>query len=111
MCRPKESKGLGFRKIFVRNNALLGKWLWRFLMKSYALWHMVTLNIYGTHSNGWDTNILVRCHIGALGKSLLRIFKNIPRTFVSWWVMRENSILGTLIVEESTTTFTIFKSL
>ena len=25
-----------------------------------ALWHQVILSIYGSHSNGWDANTLVR---------------------------------------------------
>ena len=52
--------GLGFGKISLRNLALLGKWLWRYLRESTTLWHQVILSIYGTHSNGWDANTLVK---------------------------------------------------
>ena len=39
VCRPKEFGGLGFGKISLRNQALLGKWLWRFPKDSSILWH------------------------------------------------------------------------
>ena len=52
MCRRKEFDGLGFGKIALRNQALLGKWLWRYPKNSFALWHQVTLSIYGTYPNG-----------------------------------------------------------
>ena len=60
VCKLKAKGGLRFGKISLRNLALLGKWLWRYPRESLALWHQVILSIYGTHSNGWDTNTLVR---------------------------------------------------
>ena len=39
MCPSKESRGLGFGKISLKNCALLGKLLWKFLMESFTLWH------------------------------------------------------------------------
>ena len=60
VCKPRVKGGLGIGKILLRNRALLGKWLWRFPRESTTLWHQVILSIYGTHSNGWDTNTLVR---------------------------------------------------
>ncbi|RVW54000.1 hypothetical protein CK203_072965 [Vitis vinifera] len=58
--RPKEFGGLGIGKTALRNRALLGKWLWRFPRESSGLWHQVISSIYGTHTNGWDANIMVR---------------------------------------------------
>ncbi|RVX15392.1 hypothetical protein CK203_009286 [Vitis vinifera] len=60
VCKPRVKGGLGFGKILLRNLALLRKWLWRFPRKSTALWHQVIQSIYGTHSNGWDANTLVK---------------------------------------------------
>ena len=50
--------GLVFGKISLKNCALLGKW--RFPRESFALWHRVILSIYGTHTDGWDANTIVR---------------------------------------------------
>ena len=60
VCNPKAKGGLGFGKIFIRNFALLGKWLWRYPREGSSLWHQVILSIYGSHSNGWDANTIVR---------------------------------------------------
>ena len=60
VCKSKAKKGLGFGKIVLRNVALLGKWLWRYPREGSALWHKVILSIYGSHSNGWDANTIVR---------------------------------------------------
>ena len=38
-CRPKEFGTLGFGKFFLRNQALLGKWLWRYPKESSTIWH------------------------------------------------------------------------
>ncbi|RVW88612.1 hypothetical protein CK203_032960 [Vitis vinifera] len=56
VCKPKTIGGLGLGNISWRNLALLGKWLWRYPREGSALWHQVILNIYGSHSNGWDAN-------------------------------------------------------
>ena len=60
VCNPNAKGRLGIGKISIRNFALLGKWLWRCPREGSALWHQVILSIYGSHSNGWDANIIVR---------------------------------------------------
>ena len=37
VCSPKVKGSLGFGKISLRNLALLGKWLWRYLREDSAL--------------------------------------------------------------------------
>ncbi|RVX13541.1 putative ribonuclease H protein [Vitis vinifera] len=77
VCKPKEIGGLGFGNISLRNLALLGKWLWRYPREGSALWHQVILSIYGSHSNGWDANTIVRwSHLSLEGyfSSLSRVF-------------------------------------
>ncbi|RVW43709.1 putative mitochondrial protein [Vitis vinifera] len=39
---------------------IVWKWLWRYPREGSALWHQVILSIYGSHSNGWDVNNIVR---------------------------------------------------
>ena len=71
--------GLGFGKISLRNLALLGKWLWRYPRKSTTLWHQVILSIYGTHSNGWDANTMVRWSHRYLWKAIAQVFQDFSK--------------------------------
>ncbi|RVW96018.1 putative ribonuclease H protein [Vitis vinifera] len=79
VCKPKEIGGLGFGNISLRNLALLGKWLWRYPREGSALWHQVILSIYGSHSNGWDANTIVRWSHRCPWKAILKSFKSFPR--------------------------------
>ena len=76
VCRPKKLGGLGFRKTFLRNIALLGNWLWRFPRKKNGLWHKVIASIYGTHPNGWDTNMVVRWSHRCPWKAIAQVFQD-----------------------------------
>ena len=75
MCKPKEIGGLGFGNISIRNLALLGKWLWRYPREGSALWHQVILSIYGSHSNGWDANTIVRWSHRCPWKAISQVFQ------------------------------------
>lgn len=44
--------GLGIAKLELNNNALIGKWLWRFLNDQQAMWRRVIVSIHGS-SRGW----------------------------------------------------------
>ncbi|RVW42857.1 hypothetical protein CK203_083023 [Vitis vinifera] len=52
VCKPWEEGALGFKRISLRNKALLGKWLWRLPRESMTLWHKVILSFYRSHLNG-----------------------------------------------------------
>ncbi|RVX02045.1 hypothetical protein CK203_025447 [Vitis vinifera] len=75
MCNPKAKGGLGFGKISLRNLTLLGKWLWKYPREGSALWHQVILSIYGSHSNGWDANTLVKWSHRCPWKAIAQVFQ------------------------------------
>ncbi|RVW69328.1 hypothetical protein CK203_054867 [Vitis vinifera] len=52
-----------------------GKWLWRYPREGSALWHQVILSIYGSHSNGWDANTLVRWSHSCPWKAIAQVFE------------------------------------
>ncbi|RVW46826.1 Transposon TX1 uncharacterized 149 kDa protein [Vitis vinifera] len=79
VCKPKSRGGLGFGKISVRNVALLGKWLWRYPREGSALWHQVILSIYGSHSNGWDVNNIVRWSHRCPWKAIALVFQEFSK--------------------------------
>ena len=55
VCTPIASGGLGIRKVRLFNEALLGKWLWRFGMERAALWRQVIAVKYGRGWGRWCT--------------------------------------------------------
>ena len=55
VCNPIASGSLGIRKVRLFNEALLGKWLWRFGMARAALWRQVIGGKYGCEWGGWCT--------------------------------------------------------
>ena len=56
VCSPIASCSLGIRKVRLLNEALLGKWLWRFGMERAALWRQVIEVKYGNEW-GWLVEI------------------------------------------------------
>ncbi|KAJ9680329.1 hypothetical protein PVL29_019598 [Vitis rotundifolia] len=79
VCKSKANGGLGFGKIALRNVALLGKWLWRYPREGSALWHKVILSIYGSHSNGWDANTIVRWSHQCPWKAIAQVFQEFSK--------------------------------
>ena len=55
VCAPISSGGLGIRKLSLLNEALLGKWLWRFGIEKDALWRQVIESKYGSL---WGAGVL-----------------------------------------------------
>ena len=79
VCKPKAIGGLGFGKIALRNVALLGKCLWRYPREGSALWHKVISSIYGSHSNGWDANTIVRWSHRCPWKAITQVFQEFSK--------------------------------
>ncbi|KAJ9709801.1 hypothetical protein PVL29_001319 [Vitis rotundifolia] len=111
VCNPKAEGGLGFGKISLRNIALLGKWLWRFPREDSALWHQVILSIYGSHSNGWDANTLVRWSHRCPWKAIAQVFPDFSVDSVCGRKWGKNSFLGRSVVGGPTFGFPISKTI
>ena len=47
----REYGGLGIGNVKLRNIALLGKWLWRFVFEKETVWHRVIKGIHGVGDN------------------------------------------------------------
>ncbi|RVW29273.1 hypothetical protein CK203_113579 [Vitis vinifera] len=64
---------------FSKESRSFKKWFWRYLRESSALWHQVILSIYGTHSNGWDANSLVRWSHRCPWKVIAQVFQDFSK--------------------------------
>jgi hypothetical protein len=53
ICTPYSNEGLNIRNLRRFNEALLGKWLWRFRVEREALWRQVVAVKYGSLEGGW----------------------------------------------------------
>ena len=67
---PVEIGGLGIRNTRLFNQALLGKWLWRFGKEATHLWRQVIATKYGENSGGWCTRAVRRTHGCELWKNI-----------------------------------------
>jgi hypothetical protein len=55
ICTPLPMGGLGIRQTIPFNQALLGKWLWRFATENTAFWRQVIVSKYGVGNGDWYT--------------------------------------------------------
>jgi hypothetical protein len=58
VCQPVQCGGLGIKNHAVLNQALLGKWLWRFMVEHDSLWKQVIVTKYGYESGSWSPGIV-----------------------------------------------------
>jgi hypothetical protein len=80
VCSPMDEGGLGIRNIRRFNQALLGKWLWRFAHEEGAWWRSVLVAKYGTEWGGW-------CSKGIPGPHGVGLWKYICQ---GWQVFRSH---------------------
>ncbi|KAL4599613.1 hypothetical protein ACB092_11G138700 [Castanea dentata] len=81
VCLPVEMGGLGLRKVVPFNQALLGKWLWRYGHEDTHLWRRVISTKYGEDQGGWRTRDCRRSH----GCGLRRSFNEGEGTRIRFW--------------------------
>jgi hypothetical protein len=62
ICTPYLNGGLNIRNLRRFNEALLGKWLWRFRVEREALWRQVVVAKYGSLEGGWCSNMPTGTH-------------------------------------------------
>ena len=55
VCLSKEKGGLGIRSLAMLNKALLGKWVWRFVVEDNPMWKKVITWKYQIEEVGWFT--------------------------------------------------------
>ena len=72
ICSPVKNGGLGIRCLRKFNSALLAKWLWRYGLKSDALWRRVIGAKYGNEWGGWCTKSVS----GAYGVCLWKFIRS-----------------------------------
>ncbi len=58
VCQPVSRGSLGIKNHAVLNQALLGKWLWRFVVKHDTLWKQVVVTKYGYETGSWCPGIV-----------------------------------------------------
>ena len=72
VCAHKENDGLGIRKLDFLNQALLGKWIWRFAHENDNLWKKVISVKYGQEDFGRRTNEANRTFGVGVWKEILK---------------------------------------
>ena len=74
VSKSKKNGRLEVGNLIKRNKALLGKWLWRFLLEKDSLWHAIIVSKYGSHPNGWDANNDINSFLCASWKSIAKVW-------------------------------------
>ena len=69
-CSPVQSGGLALRNLRYFNEALLGKWLWRFGYEREALWRRVIRAKYGAEEGDWCSNSILGSYRVSLWKTI-----------------------------------------
>ncbi|XP_010250619.1 PREDICTED: uncharacterized protein LOC104592815 isoform X3 [Nelumbo nucifera] len=94
VCRSKEEGGLGLGNVVSKNEALLGKWLWRWPLERERLWHEVVKSIHGCSESGWDAGVSQRALFTTPWKAISGILPKFL-SFVRWNLPSEVKLLFT----------------
>jgi hypothetical protein len=70
VCSPYSHGGLAIKNIRRFNEALLGKWLWRFGVEREAFWRKIIMVKYGSLEGGWVSKVPSGPHGVGLWKSI-----------------------------------------
>jgi hypothetical protein len=70
VCSPFSIGGLGIRNFLLFNQALLGKWLWRYGIEREAWWRVAVDAKFGSLWGGWCSRELVGAHGVGLWKNI-----------------------------------------
>jgi hypothetical protein len=62
VCSPISEGGLGIQNVRKFNQALLGKWLWRYAHKEGAWWRTVLVAKYGSSRDDWRSCDITESH-------------------------------------------------
>jgi hypothetical protein len=60
VCHPLRAGGLGIRNVYKFNQALMGKWLWRYATEREALWRKIIKAKYEDQDGG---GVRRRCRV------------------------------------------------
>ena len=81
VCSPIEMGGLGIRNLESFNQALFGKWLWRYGHEVTHLWRKVISTKYGEGKGGWSTRVRRRAHGCGLWRSISEGWESFSKNF------------------------------
>ena len=94
VCLPIEMGGLGIRNVVSFNQALLGKWMWRFGHEVTHLWQRVISTKYGEGQGGG----VLKCAGGlmgvAFGEALMKGGRASLSIYLLLWVKALISAFG-----------------
>ena len=82
VCLPIEMSGLGIRSVVSFNQALLGKWLWRYDHEVTHLWRRVISTKYGEGQGGWSTKVCKGLMGVAYGEALMKGGRDFLSTYL-----------------------------
>ena len=81
ICTPYNQGGLAVKNLRLFNEALLGKWLWRFGVEREALWRQVIVGKYGSLIGGWSSNSVQGTHGVGLWKHIRKGWEKFSQFF------------------------------